>query len=37
MTEENAKTLIDEQVRELGWNLTNFNEIQFSWINRRLS
>ncbi len=26
-TEENAKTLIDEQLRELGWNLTNFNEI----------
>lgn len=25
--EENAKTLIDEQLRELGWNLTNFNEI----------
>lgn len=26
-TEENAKTLIDEQLRELGWNLTNFDEI----------
>ena len=27
ITEENAKTLIDEQLRELGWNLTNFDEI----------
>jgi type I restriction enzyme R subunit len=27
MTEENAKTLIDEQLRELGWNLSNFDEI----------
>ena len=27
MTEENAKTLIDEQLRELGWNLKNFDEI----------
>ena len=26
-TEENAKTLIDEQLRELGWNVTNFDEI----------
>ncbi len=26
-TKENAKTLIDEQLRELGWDLTNFNEI----------
>lgn len=26
-TEENAKTLIDEQLRRLDWNLTNFNEI----------
>ena len=26
-TEENAKTLIDEQLRELGWNLNNFDEI----------
>ena len=26
-TEENAKTLIDEQLRDLGWNLTNFDEI----------
>ena len=27
MTEENAKTLIDEHLKELGWNLTNFDEI----------
>ena len=27
ITEENAKTLIDEQLRELGWDLTNFDEI----------
>ncbi len=27
MTEENAKTLIDEQLRELGLNLKNFDEI----------
>lgn len=27
VTEENAKTLIDEQLRELGWNLGNFEEI----------
>ena len=27
ISEENAKTLIDEQLRELGWNLKNFDEI----------
>jgi len=27
ITEENAKTLIDEQLRNLGWDITNFNEI----------
>jgi len=27
ISEENAKTLIDEQLRELGWDLRNFDEI----------
>jgi len=35
MTEENAKTLIDEQLRELGWDLKNFDEItkEYSLLN----